>query len=71
VIRSIHKRLDEIHRDRSDLTFSIEWVPGHIDILGNEKAGEAAKKVAMKKLTRIVPIRKLKYTPVMKKSKAK
>src|SRR5437667_4254635 len=51
IIASIHHRLDKIKQHRPDLSFQIDWVPGHRDIPGNEKADEEAKKAAKEKLT--------------------
>ena len=51
IIANIYHRLDEIKQQRPDLSFQIGWVPGHMDILGNEKADEEAKKAAKEKLT--------------------
>jgi hypothetical protein len=31
-----------------DLKFIIEWIPGHMDIVGNDKADKGAKKAALK-----------------------
>ena len=51
IIASIHHQLDRIKQQRPNLVFQIEWVPGHMDIQGNEKADEEAKKTAEGKLT--------------------
>ena len=51
IIRNILQSLDELQNRRPNLEFKIEWVPGHKDIAGNEKADEEAKKAAQEQLT--------------------
>jgi len=46
IIRSILQSLDKLQTQRPSLKFRIEWVPGHTDIAGNEKADEEAKRAA-------------------------
>ena len=50
IIRNIHKSLKELQTQRPNLEFRIEWVPGHMDIVGNEKADEEAKKAAKERI---------------------
>ena len=50
IIRNILQSLDELQNQRPSLEFRIEWVPGHMNIDGNEKADEEAKKAALEKL---------------------
>ena len=50
IIRNILQSLDELQTQRPNLEFRIEWVPGHMDIDGNEKADIEAKKAALEKL---------------------
>ena len=42
--------MEELQNQRPNLEFRIEWVPGHMNIDGNEKADEEAKKAALEKL---------------------
>ena len=49
IVRNILQSLDELQNQRPSLEFRIEWVPGHMDIDGNEKADEEAKKTALEK----------------------
>jgi len=41
-----HKRLDMVLRRHDGMELLIRWTPGHIDIAGNERADEEAKKAA-------------------------
>src|SRR5437667_10668497 len=50
IIRNILQSLDELQSQRPSLDFKIEWVPGHMDIAGNEKADEEAKRAALEQL---------------------
>jgi ribonuclease HI len=50
IIRNILKSLKEMETQRPNLEFRIEWVPGHMDIAGNEKADEEAKKAAQERI---------------------
>ena len=38
--------IESLQREQPNLTVSLEWVPGHVNIKGNEKADEAAKEAA-------------------------
>ena len=49
IIRDIFESLDKTLQQRPNLKFTIEWVPGHMDISGNDKAHEEAKKAALNK----------------------
>jgi hypothetical protein len=49
IIRHIFESLDKLLQERPSLKFTIEWVPGHMDIVGNDKADEEAKKAALNK----------------------
>ena len=49
-MRNIHDNLEKIQENRPHLVFHIEWVPGHMDIEGNDKADEEAKYAAKGKL---------------------
>jgi ribonuclease HI len=51
IIRNILQSLEELQNRRPNLEFKIEWVPGHMDITGNEKADEEAKRAALEQLT--------------------
>jgi hypothetical protein len=51
IISNILESLDELQAQRPNLEFRIEWVPGHMDIDGNEKADEEAKRAACEKIT--------------------
>ena len=46
VIREIYRTLDTLLNERPNLTFSIRWVPGHMEIEGNDRADEEAKNAA-------------------------
>ena len=46
IVRNILHDLEELQHQRPNLEFRIAWVPGHMDITGNEKADEEAKKAA-------------------------
>ena len=48
IIRDIFESLDELQQQRPNLKFTIERVPGHMDIAGNDKA---EKKAALNKPT--------------------
>jgi ribonuclease HI len=67
IIRNIHESLDELQTQRPNLEFRIEWVPGHMDIAGNEKADEEAKKAAIERIAGEFPIQhKLKSAQITK-----
>src|SRR5579859_1093277 len=51
IIRNIHQTTDQIKDTRPNLEFKIEWIPGHMEIEGNEKADNEAKRAALEKLT--------------------
>ena len=50
IIRNILQSLEELQNQRPSLEFKIEWVPGHMDIAGNEKADKEAKRAALEQL---------------------
>jgi ribonuclease HI len=50
ILRNIYDNLEKIQENRPQLTFHIEWVPRHMDIEGNDKADEEAKRAAKEKL---------------------
>ena len=50
IIRDILQKLQEVQHLRPNLKFIIEWVPGHMDIDGNEKADKEAKRAALEQL---------------------
>jgi len=66
IISNILESLDEMQVQRPNLVFRIEWVPGHMDIDGNEKADEEAKRAAREKITegQAPPDHKLKSSQV-------
>src|SRR5271167_4787812 len=67
IIRNILQTLDELQNQRPSLEFKIEWVPGHMDIDGNEKADVEAKRAALEQLAGEPPLqRKLKSVQFMK-----
>src|SRR5271167_620882 len=67
IIRKILKSLDELQNERPSLEFKIEWVPGHMDIAGNEKADIEAKRAALEQLAGELPLqRKLKSVQITK-----
>jgi hypothetical protein len=67
IIRNILQSLDELQTQRPSLEFKIEWVPGHMDIAGNEKADEEAKRAALEQLAGESPIQyKLKSVQITK-----
>ena len=47
IICNILQSLEELERQRPNLKFNIEWVPGHMNIAGNERADQEAKKAAL------------------------
>ena len=47
IVQHILDDLEELQQKRPNLNFIIEWVPGHMDIAGNDKADEEAKKAAL------------------------
>src|SRR5579859_4482658 len=51
IIHNILQSLDKLQIQRPSLKFRIEWVPGDMDITGNEKADEEAKRAALKQIT--------------------
>jgi ribonuclease HI len=67
IIRGILQSLDELQNERPNLEFKLVWVPGHMDIAGNEKADEEAKKAAREHPTGQPPLQnKLKSVQVTK-----
>jgi ribonuclease HI len=50
IICNILQSLDELQNQRLSLEFNIEWVPGHMDIAGNEKGDEESKRTALEQL---------------------
>ena len=54
---TVHNNLEKIQENRSRLMFRIEWVHGHMNIDGNDKADEEAKRAAKEKLQRETPNR--------------
>jgi ribonuclease HI len=51
VICTVLDSIDSLKAQRPDTEISIVWIPGHMDILGNEKADEMAKETAKSKGT--------------------
>lgn len=49
IIHYILENLEELQRQRPSLEFIIEWIPGHMNIAGNEKVEEEAKRAALEK----------------------
>jgi ribonuclease HI len=47
IVAETLKNLESLQVQKSDLKVSIIWIPGHMDIPGNEKADEGAKKAAI------------------------
>ena len=47
IIKEILDAIDRIHKVKPTCTIHIEWVPGHMNIEGNEQADQAAKVTAM------------------------
>ena len=47
IIEEILDAIDRIHKVKPTCTIHIEWVPGHMNIEGNEQADQAAKAAAM------------------------
>ena len=67
IIRNILQSLDELQNQRPSLEFKIEWVPGHMDIDGNEKADVEAKRAALEQLAGEPPLQhKLKSVQITK-----
>src|SRR5579859_3577927 len=50
IVRKILQDLDALQHRRPNLEFKIKWVPGHMDIAGNDKADEEAKKAAQEQV---------------------
>src|SRR5205814_8679506 len=50
ILCDIHEHLDRMLEHKPNLTFHIEWVPGHMDIHGNDTADEEAKRAAKEKI---------------------
>ena len=50
IIKQILNEVDELYLTTPTYALQIEWVPGHIGILGNEKADQVAKSAAMEKI---------------------
>jgi len=67
IVRNILQSLNELQSQRPSLKIKIEWVPGHVDIAGNEKADEEAKRAALEQLAGEPPLcHKLKSVQVTK-----
>ena len=43
--------LDQLQDERPTMKIQIEWIPGHMDIAGNDKADEEAKRAAQEQIT--------------------
>jgi ribonuclease HI len=46
IIQETLDAIESFQSEQPNLTVSLEWVPGHVNIKGNEKADEAAKEAA-------------------------
>jgi ribonuclease HI len=57
IICDIHELLDKMQDLDPNLLYHIEWVPGHMDIHGNDIADEEAKRAAKEKIQGDPPIR--------------
>src|SRR5271169_797062 len=55
IIAETLKSLESLQEQKPDLKVSIIWIPGHMDIPGNEKADEEAKKAATSTQSRRTP----------------
>ena len=42
-----HKRLKMVQNKRKGMDLLVKWVPGHVDIVRNDRADVEAKKAAM------------------------
>jgi RNase H len=47
IVAEALKYLESLQAQKPDLKVSIIWIPGHMDIPGNERADEGAKKAAI------------------------
>jgi ribonuclease HI len=60
---AFHSLCERTRRKHSGIEFSLRWIPGHLDIVGNERADEEAKKAAagdntpIKEQTNLIPPR--------------
>src|SRR2546423_4652065 len=52
IITEILDIIDRIHEVKPECNIHIEWIPGHKDVEGNEKADQAAKAAAVSDTTR-------------------
>jgi len=46
IICSILDKIDELQTQRSEMNITLTWIPGHMDIEGNERADKAAKEAS-------------------------
>jgi ribonuclease HI len=46
IIQEVLDSIESLQSEQPNLSVSLEWVPGHMNITGNEKADEAAKEAA-------------------------
>ena len=46
IIQEVLDGIESLQSEQPNLTVSLEWIPGHMNIMGNEKADEAAKEAA-------------------------
>jgi ribonuclease HI len=46
IICSILDKIDELQTQRNEMNITLTWIPGHMDIEGNEQADKAAKEAA-------------------------
>ncbi len=47
LVDTFYKQLEQMLRNRPRLAITIHWVPGHIDVEGNERADDEAKAAAL------------------------
>jgi ribonuclease HI len=55
IIAATLNNLESLQAQKPDLNVSIIWIPGHMEIPGNEKADEEAKKAAVSNQSRRAP----------------